>query len=149
MWGRVFASTESAPNPDELAERLGALGHVADAKAEADERGWFHIELATECGAIAIDRYLADEGIRDDLNTWAAWLEIHAGAHAERLMQHTISTQQLIVVHLRRPDPPPEAALLLHHVLTCLSRAADGVYQIDGHGFFDECGTLLVAEDAK
>ena len=52
-------------------------------------------------GNITIDRYGADECIRNDLNSWAAWLEIHAGPHADRLMQHLIGSQQIITLRVR------------------------------------------------
>jgi hypothetical protein len=78
MWCRVFANLDSAPKPAAIAAQLAGLGHPAEARADADDLGWFHLELTTDLGPLTLDRYSADEGIRDDLNSWAAWLEIHA-----------------------------------------------------------------------
>ncbi len=87
-------------------------------------------------------RYLStEEGIRAELNTWAAWVESTGdGPIQQRLMQHLISTRQIFVLH----DAPPELAI---PVCQHLARVTEGVYQVDGQGFFDADGRLLVAEE--
>jgi len=146
MWCRIFCLKETAPEPNALADGLRKLGYaVEEVKTDADELGWFHLELTTSAGAFILDRYLADEGIRGDLNSWAAWLEEHAGVHAGWLMQHMIGTRQLIT--LRRDDRgDDEVARSLSHQLAIGLAAETGVYQIDGEGFFDH-GTRLVSEE--
>jgi hypothetical protein len=109
---------------------------------QSDHRGWYRARRSTDTGTVAIERYLADEdGIRDELNTWAAWVEVaSSGTVQERLMRHLIATKQVFVLR----DPPAEYA---EELCRFLARATDGVYQIDGRGFFDADGSLLVAED--
>jgi hypothetical protein len=146
MWARVFTSGAEAPAPEAVVEHLRAAGHAAEARAETDELGWFHLELSTSAGDVTLDRYGKDEGIRDDLNSWAAWLEVHAGAHAGRLMQHMIASAQIIT--LRVMDEVDDGLRrLLHVMLKFLATATGGLYQVDGGGFYDAAGTLLVAED--
>jgi hypothetical protein len=146
MWARVFTSGADAPAPEALVEHLRAAGYAAEARAEADELGWFHLELSTSAGDVTLDRYGKDEGIRDDLNSWAAWLEVHAGAHAGRLMQHMIGCGQIVTLRVLQ-DGDADLRRLLHTVLKFSATASGGVYQVDGEGFFDSAGTLLVAED--
>jgi len=146
MWARVFREDESALSPEAIAERLRSLGYATEACADADDLGWFHLDLRTNVGAMTLDRYLADEGIRDDLNTWAAWLESHAGADAPRLMQHMISTRQIITLRCQ-DEVEPDLRRLLHQTLTLLTQPS-GLYQLDGEGFFGASGALLVSEAA-
>src|SRR5918992_682681 len=107
MWCRVFAHLETSPDADAIAAHVRGLGHACEARTEADALGWFHLELATNLGHLTLDRFQADEGIRNDLNSWAAWLEIHAGERAESLMQHMIATRQIITLRCQEmPDEP-------------------------------------------
>jgi hypothetical protein len=145
MWARVFVAVAEAPAPETLVEHLRGRGYGAEIRADADELGWFHLELSTSAGNVTLDRYGADEGIRNDLNSWAAWAEIHAGEHADRLMQHLIGSRQIITLRVMR-EMDDELRRLLHAVLGFLAAATGGVYQIDGEGFFDAAGTLLIAE---
>jgi hypothetical protein len=147
MWARVFAAVDSAPSPDAIVAHLNASGHAAQARADTDAHGWFHLELSTAAGALTLDRYGANEGIRDDLNAWAAWLEIHAGAHADRLMQHMIGSQQIITLRCLQ-DVDDELRRVLHDLMRLLATETSGIYQVDGEGFFDAAGALLVAEEA-
>ncbi|MCS7271926.1 MAG: hypothetical protein NZ703_12675, partial [Gemmataceae bacterium] len=65
----------------------------------------------------------------------------------QQLMEHAIQTQQLIV--LRRPaDNRDEAAVeaVLEHTCRYLAEHTQGVYQIDGRGWFAPDGTLLLPE---
>src|SRR5262245_64812489 len=103
MWCRVFALNDIAPEPEAFVERLRSVGQPAVVEAEIDEQGWwFHLELHSSSGIYLVDRYRHDDGIRDDLNTWAAWLEENAGDKATVLMQRMIGTRQLIT--MRRED---------------------------------------------
>jgi hypothetical protein len=145
MWARVFADRNEAPAPEALVEHLRGAGYAAEARTDADELGWFHLELSSSAGNVTLDRYGADEGIRNDLNSWAAWLEIHGGAHAARLMQHLIGSQQIVTLRILH-EIDDELRRLLHTVLRLIATATGGVYQLDGEGFFDAAGTLLVAE---
>src|SRR5881275_78737 len=90
----------------------------------------------------------SEEGIRAELNTWAAWLETcdYSPNHAA-LMEWVIQTRQLYT--LRRPlDHADEVRLERVCVGTCrfLAGATDGVYQLDAEGFFAADGTLLLQE---
>jgi hypothetical protein len=147
MWCRVFGLKEPAPEPETIAEHVRRGDYVAAIQAESDEQGWFHLELSSSAGMYILDRYSSDEGIRDDLNTWAAWLEENAGAEAERLMQRMISTRQLIT--LRRDDrgDDPETRRFCHDLARWFAERTDGIYQIDGDGFFAADGRVLVAEN--
>ena len=84
-----------------------------------------------------------EEGIRAELNSWAAFLETCDGPHHVRLMEKAIQTRQLFTLH-----DPTEAGLDLACTTLCrhLATVTAGFYQIDGLGFFAADGTLLVEE---
>jgi hypothetical protein len=67
--------------------------------------------------------------------------------NSPRLMQHVVQTKQLVT--LRKPlDHADEAALdrLCLEAVRFLAANTDGVYQIDGQGWFAADGTLLLQE---
>jgi hypothetical protein len=67
--------------------------------------------------------------------------------HHADLMRHVIQTKQLVT--LRRPlDHADEAALdrLCDEVVRFLAARTEGVYQIDGRGWFTAAGELLLPE---
>lgn len=151
MWYRVFGRAESEPSPVELVEHLHALGLPVEPHFRGDDLGWTAGELRLPGGGtpVFVERYLASEDdIRDDLNAFAAELETcdYSPNHG-MLMQHAIQTKQLIT--LRKPiDAADEVAMekLLEKACRFLAAATDGVYQIDGHGWFSAAGELLLQE---
>jgi hypothetical protein len=151
LWYRVFGTSEVQPEPAALLAAVHALGIEVGGKFSTDDQGWLRAELALSADAtpVYIERYLStEEGIRADLNTWAAWLEAadYSPNHGP-LMQHMISTRQLFT--LRRPIDHPNEVLveqLCVGVCQFLARATAGVYQADDEGFFAADGTLLLQE---
>jgi hypothetical protein len=149
-WYRVFGTNDAAVEPARLLEEARRLEAGVTARFRGDDLGWFRADLAVpgEGVPLAVERFLSsEEGIRAELNTWAAWLEeTGPGPEATRLMQHMVSTTEVFT--LGPLDPDADAAL--DHLYTGLSRflarATAGVYQVDGRGFFAADGTLLVAE---
>src|SRR5262249_19061080 len=149
-WYRVFGGSDAGPTPAALEEHLRGFGLKVTGHFHSDEQGWYRALLVFEDGAtLPLARDLATEGgIRDELNTWAAWVESVAdGPEAVRLMQRLIASRQ--VVTLRRapgeagPVPAEEVFISLCRFL---ASATEGVYQADGQGFFAPDDTLLVRE---
>ncbi len=150
MWWRVFARSRSAPEPAALLEHLHGQGLPVTGRFRADDLGWVGGELLLGEASVGFERYLTDEDdLRDELNTWAAWLETqdHEPRHRE-LMQHVIGTRQLIT--MRPPDGVGAVAIgrLCRTACQFLARQADGVYQADGQGFFAADGAALLREPA-
>jgi hypothetical protein len=144
MWYRVFAASAAAPDPDALLALLNRFAPT-EGRFRADAAGWFHADFV--CGDIelSLDRYTADEeGVRAELNTWAAFVEsLPCGAEQAALMERIIQTKQLFALE----GPAVARGRLLCAVLCdYLARTADGVYQIDGEGFHAADGTLLARE---
>jgi hypothetical protein len=115
-----------------------------------DDLGWTQAEFTLGPGSpVYVARYLTGEDdLRDDLNTWAALLETqdHEPNHA-RLMEHVVQTKQLITI--RKPvDHPNESAVedLCQVLCQTLAAAADGIYQIEGDGWFAATGDRLMTE---
>jgi hypothetical protein len=102
MWYRVFGTDAGPVPPASLLEHLHGLGFEAAGHFRGDEQGWFQAELRLAEGraALQLERYLAEEeGIRDELNTWAAWLEEAADdPQRDDLMRHLIATAQLFTL---------------------------------------------------
>jgi hypothetical protein len=151
MWYRVFGLSESEPSPAALAEHLHAAGLAVEPHFVGDDLGWTRGELRLPGPGtpILLQRFLASEDdIRDDLNAHAAVLETcdYSPNHGD-LMRHVIQTKQLFV--LRKPvDAADEVTLekVLEESCRFLAAATDGVYQIDGQGWFAASGELLLQE---
>ena len=151
MWHRVFGKSEIEPGPSRLVEHLHAQGIIIEPHFKGDELGWTSGELRLPGAGtpIMLARYLASEDdIRDDLNAHAAELETcdYSPNHAQ-LMRHAIQTKQLIT--LRKPiDVADEVTLerVLDESCRFLAQATEGVYQIDGRGWFAINGELLLQE---
>jgi len=152
MWLRVFAPSEATIPPVELLEALATAGVTVEARFRGDDLGWTGAQLilpGTEQAAVTLDRYLTHvDDIRDDLNTWAAFLETQDYSPNHRpLMQLVIQTQQMLT--LRKPiDHADEVALdrLCETIVRFYATRLDGIYQIDAQGFFTADGTLLLQE---
>lgn len=141
-FSRVFGANTVEPDPATLLEFLTGLIPDAQGHFQGDDQGWFRLRLVSEPAAMHVERYLAtEEGIRAELNTWAAWVEATGeGPEHAALMQRLIATQQLVVLH----DFPAELA---EKLCAHLARRIDGIYQVDGRGFFTAEGAVLLSED--
>jgi hypothetical protein len=147
LWYRVFGARDVAPTPGELLEALGA-GVRGDFTGDAD--GWYAAVLHVGDGTpLHLERFLAtEEGIRAELNSWAAELETwdYSPNHAP-LMERVIAAKQLFT--LRRPiDHADEVRVecLCEGLCRYLAGFADGVWQADDRGFFAADGSLLLQE---
>ena len=139
-WSRVFSRLETEPDSGALEAFLAKLGAVV--RFEADQNGWFRAETVGSA-VLELERFRADEeGIRSELNSWAAYLETSEDSpHLGALMERAIQARQLFLL---RSDPPADR---LREALTQeLARLTEGFCQADGVGFFDAGGTLLVKE---
>lgn len=150
MWSRVFLPTEVEPSPAALAEFLHARGFAVEPHFKGDDLGWTEGELRLPTGApVLLARYLTKEDdLRADLNSYAAELEtMDYSPNSGPLMARVIQTKQLIT--LRKPVDATDEVLLdgvLDAARRFLAASADGVYQVDGRGWFAADEELLVPE---
>ncbi|HEV3256501.1 MAG TPA: hypothetical protein VG013_06465 [Gemmataceae bacterium] len=151
VWYRVFGTSDVEPAAEAVLGHLQELDGAVRGSFSGDEQGWFRAELVlvAEAEPTHLERYLAtEEGIRGELNAWAAWLETAEDSpHHGRLMQHMVSTTQLFT--LPRPVVMGHDSLverLCTGLCRFLAAATTGVYQVDEQGFFAADGTLLVQE---
>jgi hypothetical protein len=146
-WYRVFGLNDSTPDLAALLEHLYASSLAVEAHFRGDDLGWTGGELILGDHSVTVERYLTKEDdLRDDLNTWAGWLETQADQTRNgELMQHVIGTKQLVT--LRPADTTLDE--LCEKSCRWLAHATDGQYQVDGRGFFAADGTLIVSEGAQ
>jgi hypothetical protein len=151
MWYRIFGLSDNEPSPAALAEHLHAAGLAIEPHFKGDDLGWTagELRLAGNGTPVFLQRYLTSEDdIRDDLNAHAAELETcDYSPNNGQLMQHVIQTKQLIT--LRKPlDVADEVMLekVLEETCRFLAANTDGVYQVDGKGWFAASGLLLLQE---
>src|SRR5207245_933850 len=100
MWHRVFGTSSASVPPEALLQHLKEDAAYASAQFQGDKQGWFRVEVSRSAdpSTFVIERFLSsEEGMRDELNTWAAWLEVNA-RDAAPLMQHMIGTSQVFLV---------------------------------------------------
>ncbi|HWG41598.1 MAG TPA: hypothetical protein VN688_02350 [Gemmataceae bacterium] len=143
MWYRIFGSASEMPSPAAILDCLAAPDASVSGQFATDASGWYRADLLVDGVALQLERYLAEEeGIRAELNSWAAWLETRETiSPAAPLMERMIQTRQLFT--LQSSEKSPRAELLCRF----LANITVGVYQIDEHGFFAADGTLLVPEE--
>jgi hypothetical protein len=96
-----------------------------------------------------VERWLADEeGIRAELNAWAAYLETcEYSPHHGPLMERCVQTGQLFVI--RKPvDCADEARVgrVCDALCRRLAGMTGGFYQADGEGVYEADGEMLVRE---
>lgn len=153
-WFRVFGTGDALIEPVAVVQHFGSLGVQARGKFRGDDLGWFEGEfIIDDAYTLLLERYLEDDAIRPALNSWAAWLEeTEESRYHPWLMEHVIRTRQLFCLH--RPSEEsgePLTGPTVEEVCTglcrILARETDGIYQVDGQGFFDADGLLLVGED--
>ncbi|MBM4072574.1 MAG: hypothetical protein FJ271_27130 [Planctomycetes bacterium] len=147
----MFSATDVEIRPADLLEFLHRHGHEVAAHFCGDDQGWFSAELQLpgEETSLEVQRYLVSEkGIRDELNTWAAWLEMQtSNKHRDDLMRRVVQSQQVFTI-----CSPPEicgdsaADEVCRRTCAFLAQATAGIYQIDDQGFFAADGTHLVPE---
>jgi hypothetical protein len=150
MWYRVFGTAETPVAPEAVLADLRGQGWDVAADFHGDEAGWFGATLSfADTTPIHVERFLSSEdGIRAELNNWAAYLETcdYEPNHA-RLMEQVIATKQLLTV--RRPlDAANEVMVdaICTALARYLARNTEGVYQVDQQGFFRPDGLLLLQE---
>jgi hypothetical protein len=150
MWYRIFCRADDPLPPGALLERLHGAGLAVEARFRGDDLGWTGAELTIGVGSpVSVERYLAKEDeLRNDLNSWAAWLETcNYSPNHTMLMERIIQTAQMIT--LRRPiDHADDVKLekLCLEICRTLAGRADGVYQVDGDGWYAADGTMLLQE---
>jgi hypothetical protein len=148
MWYRVFGFTDHDPDAAEIHALTAPYGdrYIGPGEFQGDEQGWFAFRFSGERGGLELNRYLAtEEGIRRQMDTWAAWLESQSAKHPQalELMPRIINTRQVFTI--AGPEDGPVAELC-RKLCALLARRTDGVYQVDRTGFFSADGALLVPE---
>jgi hypothetical protein len=152
MWYRVFGKLVKECPPEVISDALQNAGHPVRLDFKGDDLGWSSLAVTfsdRDETPIMVERYItAEDDIRDDLNTWAGWLESATySAKAKELMEPVIQAAEMIT--LRKPiDHANDARLnnLCEQLSQLFAQTTLGMYQVDGLGFFDATGTLLVEE---
>jgi hypothetical protein len=150
MWHRVFGRSDTEVTRETLEAHLASTGVPIACEFTSDEHGWLRAELRFAATTpLHLERFRADEeGIRAELNSWAAFLETcdYDPNHAA-LMERVIQTRQLFT--LRRPVDHADEVLverLCVGLCSYLASATDGIWQCDDEGFFAADGALLLKE---
>ncbi len=144
-WMRVFASSAAEPPPNIVLAEMRRLGLTAPVRFHGDDQGWFRAVLLSpaEKPIAELERYLSTEdGVRSELNTWAAWLETAAPERPE-LPGRVVTAGQVFTLQFLGDEEAVEVGVELCRFL---ARLTDGIYQVDGQGFFSADGSLLVGE---
>lgn len=144
-WYRVFArNAESIPPAAVLADLVWGQAPLAG-HFQADAQGWYRCELPLGPGKapIAVECFRAtEEGVRPEILSWAAFVETLDSPFSQEFMAILNSTAQVFTMQL----PAPAVADLLRQLCRNVARAGDGVFQIDGEGFFWANGALALGE---
>src|SRR5947209_9139883 len=135
MWLRVFGTHDIQPDPVAVSSLLEGVGAAIRADFHGDDTGWLRAEIVfAPTTPVYIERFLSsEEGIRAELNAWAAYLETcDYSPKFGQLMEHMIQTKQLFTI--RRPFDASNEVLVENicgGLARFLARTTNGVYQID------------------
>ncbi|HJZ89460.1 MAG TPA: hypothetical protein VKE40_01220 [Gemmataceae bacterium] len=150
MWYRVFCRSADEVPPAAILGKLRDEALPVEGRFRRDDLGWTAGELAIGKGApVYLERYLATaDSIRDDLNTWAAWLEtLDYSPNNTSLMELVIQTQQLVII--RKPldhSNEVEVDRVCRAVCLFIAASADGVFQVEDDGWYAADGGLILKE---
>lgn len=146
-WFRVFMLQEVGPEPSSIMEQLQMFLPQIQGKFRADEDGWFQLVLShASLGELILDHFLSSEkGVRAELNTWAAWFE---SKQRLDLMERIIQVKQIlsfeVTPELEENVTDPSLFKKLSMVLAALGQ---GFIHIDGIGFIEADGSLLIEDE--
>jgi hypothetical protein len=151
-WHRVFGRSEREPAPLALCEALAAQGIQVRPRFRGDDDGWFACVLNIE-GAkteVHLERYLVRaEKLRGDVNSWSAWIESRPPSpERELLLDALAATAQSFTLYAEAADEPEAGVSVCVRLCRWLAAEMEGVYQIDGKGFYDATGVLMLEEAA-
>jgi hypothetical protein len=148
-WYRVFGGV-SYPDPAAVLAELVRLDPTLTAHFHGDDDGWFRALVRRADGPpiLEVDRYLAsEEGIRAELNAWAAWVEAAGDDPRHAALMARLSTAAQLFTLRPADDPPrPETDRLGSALCGVLATLTAGVWQADGRGILDADGTVLVPD---
>jgi hypothetical protein len=150
MWIRVFGLNVNVPSSVSLCEMLYDNRFEVIPNVKGDDLGWTECQLNHSGVSIGLARYLTlEDDLRNDLNAYAAELESYQDIQhqAVDLMERVIQTKQLITI--RKPlDHSNEVEMEANciRIAEYFCGIVDGIYQIDGHGWFDLDGKILIRE---
>jgi hypothetical protein len=150
MWSRIFCRNDQTLMPSQMLAMLESTGLTCSGDFKGDELGWTSGEIRlSDDTPIMLERYLSKEDdIRDDLNSWAAWVEtqdFYEGRFV--LMERIIQTHQLVT--LRKPiSVADEVGMEKAFQTLCqaFAKIGDGIYQVDSEGFFSPDGSKILEE---
>ena len=151
MIARVFCRSDANLPPADLVSVLIHQGFTLIPHFKGDDLGWTGGTLILPGGGspVQIDRFLTDaDELRPDLNRFAAELEtLDYSPNHRPLMEWVIQTRQMVA--FRRPiDHADEATLdrLCDALAQTIAGRLEGVYQMDGRGWYSASGELLLEE---
>ena len=150
MWYRVFCRGGEEIKPSEVLARLQEKGVTLSGHFKGDDLGWTSAELQIGTGTpLLVERFLTKEDdLRNDLNTWAAYLEtLNYSEENVPLMERMIQTQQLYTI--REPINHSNEIVVkeaCRQLSEILAQSADGFFQIEDDGWYDAQGNLLIKE---
>ncbi|MEY4614462.1 MAG: hypothetical protein RL179_2435 [Planctomycetota bacterium] len=146
-WFRIFLSQEEGPEPSAIMECLQGLIPGVRGNFRVDPDGWFQLILThPSIGELVVDHFLASEkGVRSEINTWAAWLE---SKQFLDLMERIIQVRQVLSFEVT-PELEENATDpgIFKRIALDLSRLGKGFAHLDGAGFLEHDGTLLIEDE--
>lgn len=143
MWCRIFAAIEDEIPPDMLAEAVYQAGLSAEPHFRGDDLGWTAGDFrdSQKGTMIRLERYLVEhDAIREDLNICAAAIEPIDHPNVPLLMRLIIQARQLITLNADDPEAP------LRELACFIASRLDGLIEMDGQGWFNAQGELLLPE---
>ena len=112
-------------------------------------QGWFSARFELDGGgSLQLERFLVrEERMRSELNSWCAWAEtLPETAQQALALDKLVACQQIFTFFEEGEEEDARTSAACVALARWLAVRLEGIYQIDGQGFFDAAGSLLLAE---
>ena len=149
IWHRVFGAVDREVTPAEICAELSNNQVQFRPAFRGDDQGWFSARFELDGGgSLQLERFLVrEERMRSELNSWCAWAEtLPETAQQALALDKLVACQQIFTLFEEGEEEDARTSAACVALARWLAVRLEGIYQIDGQGFFDAAGSLLLAE---
>jgi hypothetical protein len=148
MWYQVFGTRDAPLEPAQILAHLQTQGVATTGHFRGDDQGWFQAVFYPADGEspIEVERYLIEEkDIREALHSWLLWLGDRQESAVETQLRSCLSGARQVFTLFREAGSNAETEAACLALCRYFAAQTEGVYQVDGQGFFTPWGELLLA----
>lgn len=146
---RVYGTNEAIPNVDEIIEFLEESEFEVTIESDDEEEEEWNELFVYEASLdepVSLYRLTEEDGAEDEVETVLSHLtENGNGDESAKELRHTIENC-MVIYGVDVPDEAEDddnALVLSSLIVQLLAQKCDGIYCVDGEGFFNDAGDLI------